>query len=245
MDPVITNQQATSFVHKELDWFKHHLISLALVAALVWGTVYGIESIIAKHDHENFLEKQAISQQYDKQNQITQQQNKATVDALTQQNQVLQQQVASILQQNVTLMANLQKQREEIKTLPPPALAAKWGDVAHEPAPVITANGDFLAPLPLAQKSVDALISVPVLQQDANNLQVALDKETTLANNNQSKYESELKAHTSDTATCTADKNTLNAQISEIKSEARKSKSKWAIIGGVIGFIARSFVHIG
>lgn len=242
MSDIPQNTQIQGFVHKELDWFKHHLISFALVGVLVLGAVYGIESLVARHDHEADIRLQTIAEQMTKQNAIVQQQNQAQIQAISQQNVVLQQQLTALSSAIAARDAQLIKDRQEIKTLPPPALAAKWGAAANEPPPTIDTAGDFLAPLPLAQKSVDALIQVPVLQQDAKDLQVSLDKETAVANNNDQKYQSEVKAHQSDTTTCTADKNALNAQITDIKAQARKDKTKWAVIGTIFGFLLKAAV---
>lgn len=245
MANVPQDTQVQGFVHKELDWFKHHLISLALVVVLSFGAIYGVESMMAKARHEAFLQAQAISQQQDKTNAVVQAQNKATIDALVQQNSQLQQQVTAVLQVNAQLTANLEKQKIEIKTLPSPALAAKWGGAAEEPAPQIDAQGDFIVPLPLAQKSTIALISVPVLVVENKNLTEAMDKQKVIIANDATALKSEQDAHKSDNTTCTVDKNTLNKEISDVKAQARKDKSKWAVIGGILGFIARGFVHVG
>lgn len=237
MADVPQNTQVTGFVHKELDWFKHHLISLAIIVALSFGAIYGVESMMANARHEAWLQVQAISDAKDKANAQVQSDNEKKYEAVLQQNAVLQQQVVQILNVNAQLTANLEKQKVEIKTLPAPALAAKWGGAAEEPAPQIDAQGQFIVPLPLAQKSVIALVSVPVLQTENKNLADGLAKETTIANNNASSLDSEKKAHTSDNDTCKVDKDTLKAEIKDVKAQARKGKLKWFFIGLVTGFM--------
>jgi hypothetical protein len=235
--------QVTTFVHKELDWFKHHLISLALVAVLTFGAVYGIESMMANARHEVFLQAQTISQQQDKANAAIQAQNQATIATLMKQAEADHQQSQALLAANGVLSAALSKKQAEIKTLPPPVLATQWGAAAQEPAPVIDAQGDFLVPLPLAQKSYYSLLAVPVLEKEKSNLTDALAKQQSAADSFKAALDSEQKAHTSDQVACTADKNTLNAEIKDVKAQAVKDKTKWGAFGVVIGFIIKAVIH--
>lgn len=242
--------QIASVISQDLAWARHHLFLLVAVVVLVAGSVYGVVSLIAKDRHETFLQEQAILQSMQKQNEQAQKQNelnqaqaKAQIDALVQQNGLLAQQNATLAAAISSRDAQLLKDREQIKTLPPPQLATKWGESANEPAPVIATSGDFLVPLPLAQKSVDALISVPILEKDKADLNTQLVTETQIATNNEQKYEnenkalmSEISAHTSDNTTCKQNVETLNVKVSDLKAAARKRNIIIAVVSTVLGF---------
>lgn len=232
----MNDSQISNTVSQDLAWARHHLFLLVAVAVLVVGSVYGILTVIANHDKQGFLQQQAILQQFTEQNKQVQAQTKAEIDALAQQNVVLQQQLTTITTAIATRDAQLIKDRAQIQTLPPSQLATKWGASANEPAPTIDSNGNFLASLPLAQKSTDALIQLPVLTQDKKDLQTEVDKETTVANNTQKQFDDEKKAHTSDQEVCTQTIKTKDANIKSLKADARKRNILIAIISAAFGF---------
>ena len=228
--------QISDKVTNDLAWARHHLFLLVAIALLVIGSIYSIESILARRAHDQFEQAQAILTQMQKQNEQTQAVTKAEIDALTQQNTVLQQQFSALASAIATRDAQLFKDRQEIKTLPPSQLATKWGAAASEPAPVIAANGNFDVPLPLAQKSVDALIQVPVLTKDNTDLKAEAQSETQIANNNAKKFEDEQRAHTSDTEVCKQTITMKDAEIKDVKAQARKRNILITVIAAVIGY---------
>jgi hypothetical protein len=108
---------------------------------------------------------------------------------------------------------------------------------------VIDPQGNFLAPLPLAQKSLTALLAVPVLQADKKDLTAQVDAEKTALANSDKALGLERQAHASDNAACTADKKSLSAQIDKVKADARRSKFKWFLTGFVSG-AATVLLHV-
>lgn len=227
-----------STVSRDIQWAHQHHISLAIIAVLTLLGIFGVENLVAHRSHDQWEQFKALSADKDKQNAQFQAQNKAQIDALTAQNAQLAQQFSAAMAAMAARDSQLLKDRAEIKTLPPSVLATKWGAAAGEPAPVISQNGDFDAPLALAQKSTDALIQVPVLSKDISELQNTLNLSQQTAANNQKKFEDEQKAHQSDNAACTADKNTLNAKIKSVQDDARKNN----FIFLAIGWIARTVI---
>lgn len=225
-----------SAVSRDIDWARHHLFLLAAVVILTVVGIYSIESLIAKRTHDTRIEDQAILVQMQKQNEQTQAASKAEIDALTQQNAQLAQQFQAAIAAMAARDAQLLKDRQEIKTLPPSQLATKWGAAANEAAPTIATNGDFDVPLPLAQKSVDALIQVPVLSKDNTDLKTSLTAETQTAANNEKKFEDEQKAHNSDNETCKQAITTKDAEIENVKAQARKRNFLIAVISAIIGY---------
>jgi hypothetical protein len=231
-----TDTQITDKVSQDLAWARHHLFLLVAVAVLVVGSIYGIESILARRAHDTHVEDMALLAQIQKSNEQTQATTKAQIDTLTQQNANLQTQLTQLSASIVARDAQLLKDRQDIKTLPPSQLATKWGAAANEAAPTIAANGDFDVPLPLAQKSVDALIQVPVLSKDNTDLKTSLTAETQIAANNQSKFEDEQKAHKSDNDTCKQTIVTKDAEIKDVKAQARKRNFLAVVLGIALGY---------
>lgn len=249
-----TDTQIQSTVTRDIDWARHHLFLLAAVVVLVMGSVYGIESLLARRAHDNWVAQKTLLDQMQKQNEQAQKQNeqtqaatKAQLDSLVQQNAQLTQQFAAVVSAMAARDAQLLKDRTDIKSLPPTTLATKWGAAANQPAPAIQTNGDFDVPLPLAQASYDALLQVPVLTKDNQDLKGQVQTETQIATNNEGMFkneqkalESEQKAHESDKNTCAQNVNTLNAQITSIRADARKDNFIAAFIGTVIGYAVGS-----
>ena len=227
----------TTKVTADIAWMKHHIILLAVVGVLILGGVYGVETLLANRAHEQFLQQQTILQTMVQQNKQTQEQAQAQISSLTQQNAVMAQQFATLAASIAARDAQLFKDRQQVKTLPPAQLATKLGEAAQEPAPSIDSTGNFLAPLPLAQKSVDALITLPVLINDNADLKSQLDKETTIAANNDQKFQAEVKAHESDNNTCKQTVDTKNAQIRDLKASARKRAIIIAIVSAAFGYV--------
>lgn len=231
-----TDTQVTNTIATDLAWARHHLFLLGAVAVLVFVGIYGVESLLAKRAHEQYLEQQTILKTFTEQNAQIQQQTKAEIDALAQQNVILQQQFTALASAIAARDAQLIVQRQQIKTLPPPQLAIKWGEVANEPAPQVDSNGNAIVPLPLAQKSVDALIQVPVLTQDVKDLKNQLTQQTTIAYNNDQKYQDEVKSHKSDNETNAQTVKTKDSEIKDLKAAARKRNIIIAVIAGALGF---------
>lgn len=233
--PIATDTQIQSTVTRELDWARHHWYTVVFAIVLALGMVYGVESYIAKRADQNWIAQKTILDQMQKQNEQTQTATKAQIDALTQQNAQLTQQFEAAMAAMAARDAQLLKDRADIKSLPPTTLATKWGAAANQPAPVVQSNGDFDVPLPLAQASYDALLQVPVLTKDNQDLKGEVQTETQIATNNEGKFEQEQKAHDSDKATCTQQVNTLNAEVTKVKDDARKNLTLWTALAYLAG----------
>lgn len=232
-----TDAQIQSTVTRDIDWARHHYLTLILSLVFAGAMVFGVDSIIARRTHDNWVASKAIFDQMQKQNEQVQTATKVQIDALTQQNAQLAQQFEAAMAAMAARDAQLLKDRSEIKSLPPTVLATKWGAAASQPAPVVQSNGDFDVPLPLAQASYDALLQVPVLTKDNQTLQGQVQEQSQIAKNNEGKFEQEQKAHQSDTATCTQTIATKDAEIKDVKAQARKQNTVIAVIATAIGYL--------
>jgi|ERR1700719_1542694 len=231
-------------IKNDYAWVVHHLILIGIVGALVVASVYGVESVVAKHDHANALQMQALAQTLVQQNQITQQQTKAQIDALTQQNVVLQQQMSGLTTAIANRDAQLILQQNKIPQMSPDQLSVEWQkDIKNagniKPSP----SGGYSVDQQAAVATVQLLEEAPVLHQDIEdlrksnmNLGVQLANETVI-------YEDEKKSHGSDNALNKIVLDAKNAEIKDIKAQCRKSKLKFLGIGIGIGiaFAGRLF----
>jgi hypothetical protein len=234
-----TDTVVSGTISDDLAWLRHHLILLALVVLLVVGSVYGIESVIAKHDHENALEKQAIAQTLAQQNQQFQSQTQIQINTLVQQNTALQQQIGVLATAITTRDSQLRTQQAQVPQLTPDQLSVEWQkDIknAGNIKPILPSG--YQVDQAAAVASVQAIEAVPVLQQDIGDLQnsnknlgVQLVNETAI-------YEDEKKAHASDNTANAAAIAAQNAKIKDITAQCRKSKLKWFGLGFLAGLFA-------
>ncbi len=156
----------------DLQFLRHHLILLALVLFLTFGGVYGVESLLAKRDRQNFLEKQALAQTLVQQNQQFQKETQVQIDTLVQQNTVLQQQVGVLATAIATRDTQLRTQQEKVPQLTPDQLSVEWQkDIknAGNIKPILPSG--YAVDQTAAVASVQAIEAVPVLQQDIADLE--------------------------------------------------------------------------
>lgn len=221
-------------VSKDLSWLHTHLLLLALVGILIFGGIYGVELLMARHDDASAAKYSQIAADTAKQNQQFQLQVQAEITSLVAANQ----QLANQNQQLVVSLATRQNQEIQI---PKQTASLTAVQVAVELQGI--ANGDNVSlTLPVAQNVLASVRLVPLLQADKKNLQDAYNNEVQIANNNEKLYTEEQKALVSEQGSHKADNEANAKQISKIKADARKSKLKWLGIGIVIGFIGRGFV---
>jgi hypothetical protein len=226
----------------DFDWLKHHVILLLLVVGLVIGSIYGIESVIAKHDHEKDVQMQTLAQTMVQQNQLFQQQTKAEIDTLVQQNAVLIQQNTALASAITSRDAQLRTQQSQVPQLNPDQLSVEWQKSIKNAGNIKPATGGYLVDQSAAVASLQAIEAVPVLQQDVIDLQKSNANLSVQLGNETSIFLAEQKAHASDNASNTAVIYAKDAEIKDVKAQCRKSKTKIAAIAGVIGFIVRHFV---
>src|ERR1700693_4457406 len=152
----------TTVVTHDLQWLKGHVILVAVVAVLVLGSVYGIESLISKHDVANEARDEKLlavvtSQTTDLKARMTQDEQAAVArDAQYQQiitglTQTIQKQNSQLQQQikvNATLTATETAQALAQKTQAAPGTVTAQGDnvtVALPIARILNTDLDKLA----------------------------------------------------------------------------------------------------
>lgn len=232
-------------ITSDLNWLKTHVILIFIVIALSLGTVYGVETLIAKHDAASADKWQAI---------LTAQtaQTKAFADQLnadeknwsqqnTQQEAIISQLAVAISQRDKTTAIQIQKDA----TLSATDAAQRISEQTKAKLGEVTAQGNNIQlDLSVSRTVVAGLDQIPALTADLVDTQKQLVSETTIADNLQSNLTEEksliesMKLESQD-----ADKS-CKAEISSLKADSRKGKLKWFWIGVVVGFVGARVLGI-
>jgi hypothetical protein len=232
-------------VRTDLTYVKTHLALLAIVVTLATGAVYGVESLVARHDVQREAKDSQVlalitAQTADLKDRMAQDEQAATVrDAqysavitqlsgtIAKQSGQLQQQV----KQNATLNAQQTAQAISQKT------SAQPGEV--------TAQGDNvtmdLAISRTVNSSLDTLSTVTV-QLDETKKQ--LDAQTGLTNDAVLDAANAKKVIVSQAAQIVQDEKVCTDKIAVVKAQARKSKLKWFGVGYILGVVSAHFIGI-
>lgn len=214
-----------------VDELKSHIVSVCLIVALAFGGIYGVESLVAKHDSATATRYEVLAKQQSDQNAQLQANIQKRLDSLEAQNAVLTLALSKRQTVEVTIpTTNGSLSAQETATKLVDTTNAKPGEV--------TALQDALTvDLPVAHVLLDDAQLVPLLQADKADL----SKE--LVNSNQA-LSLEKTAHTSDNTTGAANLKACQVEIVSVKAQARKSKLRWFAVGYASGWISRKFVGL-
>lgn len=243
--PVTQPFTVVSVIAKDWSWFVSHLVALILVGALVAGGVYGVESLIAKHDAATLAKDNAALATVVAQNQtlISEAQSK---DAL------LQQAIASLSAANAQLSAQqnarnvqLATQVKTDATLSAQQAADRLTQQTKAAPGEITASGNNVTvDLPMSRQLVTDLDMLPVVTANLADETTKLTNETTLATTAEADVTAQ-KAEISGLNTQLADSAVAcAAEVKTEKAKARKGKLKWFGIGFIVGFASGATAHI-
>lgn len=230
-------------IASDLNWLKTHAILVVIVVFLALGGVYGIESIISKHDAENAARWKTIT---DTQNaQVLSLEAKLSQDEKdraqenAQQTAILAQLAQSIAQRDKQTAAKI----EQDKTLDAQGAAQVLSVQLKSKPGEVTAQGNNVSlNLNTAQQVVVDEDEYAGLKQDYTNLQQELDSQKTINSNIQgSNLDKDALIASMKTAAADADKS-CKAQIADVKAQARKSKLKWFVLGWVAGVISGHYI---
>lgn len=233
-----TPDSITQKVSADFSWLTHHLVMLAIVGVLVFAGVYGIESVIARHDHDNAVEKQTIAQTLAQQNQTFQAQTQTQINALVQQNAALSQQVGALATAITSRDSQLRAQQNQVPALTPDQLSVEWQKGIKNAGNIKPILGGYQIDQAAAVASVQAIESVPVLRMDITDLQKSNLSLQSELNNDAAVLIMEKKSHLSDNASNQALIDAQNAKIKDITAQCRKSKLKWFGLGFLAGLFA-------
>lgn len=239
-----TDQTVTAKVKADYSWLTHHLLLLALVVLLAVGSVYGIESVVARHDHEKDLQLQTIAQTMVQQNQTFQQQTQAKIDSLVQQNAALMQQNTALVSAITARDSQLKNTQAKVPQLSPDQLSLEWQKSIKNAGNIKPVTGGYSVDQTAAVATLQALESLPVLTQDVADLQTSNANLNVQLVNETAIFQAEQKAHVSDNDANKAVIVAKDAEIKDVKAQCRKSKWRWFLTGLTLGFLGRGATKI-
>ena len=238
-------QKIEADVKKVFSFGMAHLVLICLLAGAVCFGFYEWDNRKAQAADAKALILEAKGQQADADNVKYQANTKAQIEALQQQNAILQSQYSNMMNVMAARDAALAKQQQIIAQMPPTQLAGTWQDAIKIPDSVTPqANGTYQVTQPAAVATVQALASVSTLTQDKATLTAANTNLTGQLSNETTAFTAEAAAHVKDNATCTTDKAVLNGTITKVKADAKKSKWHWFVAGFIGGLVTGHFAGI-
>lgn len=232
--PIVTN--AENVVKKELSWIAHHLILVAALIVVLFVGVWGVESLIEKHDEKKAQQANiALQVVVDQVKKL--EEHQATNDAAVAQREaardaLIQSLVATIARRDAALDQQIKKNA----TLTAQQAAARLSEQYKAQPGQIVASGDtVIADLPLARSFVntyDQLVACTANYSDTQKQLTAEQARTT-----------DLKTQVTDRDATIAGKNEelvkqkgkYEADIVVLNAKARKGKLKWFATGFVLG----------
>lgn len=226
-----TDASITTKIKADYSWLTHHLLMLALVGILVIGSVYGVESLIAKHDTAKDAQWKSVV--------AADQARLATDEANWQQQfQVLSAQNTQLLTAIQARDSALAVQQKKDATLSANDAAQRLAQQTKAAPGEVTAQGNnLLVDLPISRGIVTSLDELFTIRTDLADTKTQLANETTIAGNAQKDLSEQKTANSDQVKACAA-------QVADIKAQARKSKTKIAAIFTVVGIVAARLLGI-
>jgi len=223
-------------VKNDLTWLKAHVIQLVIVAALVFGSVSGIENIIAKHDlaatarEEAQLSAQAATTKALEDKITTDEAASAARDAAA------QARFDSLAQTILKRDAAGTQARQVAGTLDATATAAA---ISTETKGAATATGNIITmDLPTGRVVNQDLILLGQVQADYKDAQSQIAAVQTQLDD-MKVDNTDLRALVASQVTQLGQQaNTCQQEIKTAKAVARKSKAKWFVVGYAAGFVS-------
>ena len=236
---------AVSTIVKDLAYLKTHMALLAVVVVLAGGAVYGVETLISKHDvaqeaHDQQLLTLVTAQTNDLKTRMAQDEQQASVrDA--QYSQIIAQLSGTINKQNLALQQQIKVNASLTAEQTAEAIASK---IKADPGQVIAQGDGVNLTLPIARvinSDLDRL-SIALFQLDETKQQFQAQLELT--NDAKTDAENAKNIISSQSAQLSQADKFCKDEIATIKAQNRKSKMRWFGIGFISGLISAHFMGI-
>lgn len=233
-------------IEKDYAWVKAHLLALVISLVLVVGTaagaVYGIESLIAKHDLATEAKYSTVLAAQVQQTQAAQQALATTQQQLLVMVQQVSAQNAQIEKDKAQRSAQNAKQQKVDASLSAKDAAARLSEQTKATPGEVSATGDSVTlDLPITRRVVGDEDSLIKAQADAAGAEAELANETLLFNKSQEVVADQAKLIASLTAQNKDQVAACAVEVKTVKAQARKSKMGWFFKGVVVGFIGGLF----
>jgi hypothetical protein len=242
---VATAPVVPSLVSKEISWLKHHLILTGVLILSLYGGVYGVFSLIDKHDKARDTQNAAALQLVVSQVKVLQDNmaaHDAAADARAAQLQTI------IQQQNATIAATnkaLQGQLEKNATLTAQQAAARLVEQYKADAKQAQASGDnVLVDLPLTRQIVSTFDQNVACQANLVATGKQLDAVTTINKDLTQKVTDRDGVIKGKDEELGKQKTFYEGRITTLTNDARKGKLKWFGIGFAAGYVYAKAQHV-
>lgn len=232
-------------IKQDWTWVTHHILSLALAAALALGGIYLTESIVARHDAENSTKWNSILQTQAAQTAALQKQIASDEQAAAIRDAAYQKTITQLAQTISVRNAQATQQVKNDATLDAQQAAVRLATQTQAaPNEIVATNDSIVVDLPITRRIVGSLDLLPVAQQNLADTekqlaaQQGLTADAVADDGKQKQIVSDLQQTVLD-----QDKTCL-AQVKALKAASRKGKLKWFGIGYVAGFISGVTAHL-
>ena len=238
MADTTTTTPITAVIKRDYAWFTQHILLLAFIAMLVGGAVYGVDSIIARHDVATSQKFEQILQQQAAQTATLQKQLSDDEAVNAQRDAQFQATIASLSQSIVQRDANAKKQSAVDASLSAAAAAQRLVQQTGASPSQVTVSGNLVTmDLPLTRNVVSDLDALVVARGDLADTQKQLTAQSGLtadANQNLVDAKKVIGSQTLQLADQTA---ACKSEIKTLKAKQRKNLFKAFFAGVVVGII--------
>jgi hypothetical protein len=234
-----------STITKALSWLKSHLILLGVIVILVVGGIYGLESIIAKHDvaqeaHDQQILTLVTAQTADLKTRMASDEQAATARDL-QYAQIITQLSGTIAKQT----GQLQQQIKANATLTAQQTAQAIADkIKAQPGEVVAQGDNVTMDLPVSRQVNSSLDTLATTTLQLTEVQKQLQAQTGLTTDAVLELDNAKKVITAQDTQAIIAAKVCTDQISVVKAQARKSKLKFLGIGYLLGLASAHFIGI-
>src|SRR5579885_1069017 len=168
----------------DLKWLRAHVIQVIVTAAIGFGAVYGVETLISSHEAKKDVQwSQVLAAQTAQTNTLM---AKISQDEAnwSQQNAQNQRIIATLAQSIAKRDAATKQQQQVDSTLSAQAAAVRLTEQTKAEPGEVVANGNMIQlDLPVARVVVQNLDMIPALQGDLADTQKQLDAQTETSTN--------------------------------------------------------------
>ncbi len=228
----------TSVIKRDYAWFTQHILLLAFIALLIGGAVYGVDSIIARHDAATSQKFEQILQQQAAQTVTLQKQLDFDEAMNAQRDAQFQATIATLSQSIVQRDANAKKQASVDASLSAAAAAQRLVQQTNASPSQVTVAGNLVTmDLPLTRNVVSDLDSLVVARGDLADTQKQLVAQTDLTEDANQNFAAAKLVITSQSAQLVDETNSCKAQIKAINAKHRKNLFKVFFAGVIVGVI--------
>lgn len=232
-----TDTTIVATIQKDWSWLVSHLILLAVVGLLVAGAVYGVDSIVARHDAARSTQFAQILATQAAQTKTLQQQLAADEAATAVRDAQYQATIAQLSKSIQVRDANAQKQQQTDATLDSVSAASRLAaQTGAQPGEITVAGDNVTLDLPITRRVVAVFDELSVAQADLQDTQNQLTAQTGLTADANTKLVDADKVITSQTAQIADGVKSCNAQIKTLNAKHRRGIIKAFFAGVVVGF---------